>query len=467
MRSSFFGLEVARRAMDAHRLAMDVTGHNIANANTPGYRRQRVLLEPVLAHGINGISKASGSGQMGAGVMAVGIERIRDQFVDMQIRHTTSSLGRWEARRQVLEEIEEIFKEPSDLGLNAMLDRFWISWQELSKGPEDPGRRTSVQQEGVGLASALNLSASRLMDTASELRMDIISIIDQINVMSEGIATLNSEIVRSRAVMGNAADMEDKRDRLIDDLSKLVNITVIEDKEGSVSISAGGWVIVAGREGRKLSTEVDPVSLRIRIVGTDGQQPQINGGRVSGLLDAVNDLIPKYLENLDMVANTLIERTNALHRQGYDLRGDAGQDFFEGNGAFGIAVRKAILDDTGLVAAASSQASPGDGTNALALAQLKDAMTMVAGTATFGGFYTTLITQLGLDTQEAMRSEEVYTGVFSQQNARRQSVSGVSVDEELMGLIKHQYAFDAASRLVNVIDEMLDRIINGTGLVGR
>ncbi|MEA4882364.1 MAG: flagellar hook-associated protein FlgK [Clostridia bacterium] len=442
MYSSFFGLETARRALFAQRAAIDITGHNLANASTPGYRRQRALLVAT--------PPAAGGLAPGTGVTVASIERMRDQFVDTQIRNTLASLGRWEARNGVLEEMQEVFKEPSDIGLSAMMDRFWISWHELSGAARDPGRRTSIQQEGASLASAFNLASTQLKEMSDDIQRNIGAMVGRVNATAANIASINREIIRGQVVGENVSDLLDRRDLLVEELASDVDVTAVEESNGAVNVTVGGRMLVAGPESREISLETP-----------------ITGGRVKGLLEAANQVIPSYLRQIDDLADGVIAAVNQIHRSGFDIEGNPGGDFFEGHGAGGIRVAQAIVNDSGKIAAADAAGSPGNGKNALKIAQLKDVLTMNGGIASFRDFYGGMITGLGLDTQESIRSSDVYAGVLDQQHMRREAVSGVSPDEELLELIKHQAAYDAASRLVNVMDEMLDRLINGTGLVGR
>lgn len=443
LRSSFTGLETARRALFAQRMAIDVTGHNIANANTPGYRRQRAEMVAT--------PPAPGPMQPGTGVRVATIERMRDHFVDMQIRHSRASLGRFEARNDCLEQLQEVFKEPSEIGLSAMMDRFWIAWQELSGGATDPGRRTAVVQEATTLASAFGLISGQLKEASDDIQVNIDSLVHSVNTTAESIARLNHEIVRGGVVGENVSDLMDQRDLLLDQLAHDVNISVVETLEGQVNVSVGSRLLVSGVTAFKMDAN-----------------GSFTGGRIQGLLEAKNEIIPSYQERLDRLAQALRDTVNAQHNAGVDMYGAAGLDFFAGTGAADLAVVDALNADPNKIAASRSATGPGDGSNALAIAQLKDALTIgTPPTASFRDFYGSIITELGLATQESSRAADVYNGVLEQQQMRRDAVSGVSLDEELMQLVRYQAAYDAASRLVSVMDEMLDTLINRTGIVGR
>ena len=443
LRSSFTGLETARRALFAQRMAIDVTGHNIANANTPGYRRQRAEMVAT--------PPAPGPMQPGTGVKVATIERMRDRFVDMQIRHSRASLGRFEARNDCLEQLQEVFKEPSEIGLSAMMDRFWIAWQELSGGATDPGRRTAVVQEATTLASAFGLISRQLKEASDDIQVNIDSLVHSVNATAEGIARLNHEIVRGGVVGENVSDLMDQRDLLLDQLARDVNVTVVETPEGQINVSVGSRLLVSGVTAFKMDAN-----------------GSFSGGRIQGLLEAKNEIIPAYQEKLNQLAQGLKDRVNAQHKAGVDMNGGAGLDFFTGTGAADLAVNDALKGDPNKIAASQSATGPGDGSNALAMAQLKDALAIgTPPTASFRDFYGSIITELGLATQESSRAADVYDGVLEQQQMRRDAVSGVSLDEELMQLVRYQAAYDAASRLVSVMDEMLDTLINRTGIVGR
>jgi len=331
------------------------------------------------------------------------------------------------------------------------MDRFWIAWQELSGGATDPGRRTAVIQEASTLASAFGLISRQLKEASDDIQVNIDSLVHSVNATAESIARLNHEIVRGGVVGENVSDLMDQRDMLLDQLARDVNINVVETPEGQVNVSVGSRLLVSG-----------VTAFKMDVSGS------FAGGRIQGLLEAKNEIIPSYQAKLDQLAQALKDTVNAQHSAGVDMYGDAGLGFFTGTGAADLAVSDALKNDPNKIAASRSGTGPGDGSNALAMAQLKDALAIgTPPTASFRDFYGSIITELGLATQESSRAADVYNGVLEQQQMRRDAVSGVSLDEELMQLIRYQAAYDAASRLVSVMDEMLETLINRTGIVGR
>ena len=241
-----------------------------------------------------------------------------------------------------------------------MMDRFWIAWQELSGNATDPGRRTGVQQEAISLVSAFNLAAGQLNETMDDINQNIRALVHRVNTTASSIAELNSEIVRGSVVGENIADLLDRRDYLVEQLASDVDVAVVEDNSGLVHVTVGGRILVAGTDARELAQDV-----------------LVTGGRIKGLNEAANMIIPGYLKQLDDLANALIEKINEQHKAGYDLFGNPGGEFFEGKGAAGIRLAQSIADDPGLIAAADASESPGNGRNALAIGGLRSTLTMV------------------------------------------------------------------------------------------
>lgn len=467
MRSTFFGIELMRRAMAASQRAMDVTGHNVANAETPGYSRQRVRLETTTPHTLAGVFRPQVAGQLGTGVQVVAIERVRDRFLDDQLRATNGWLGRWEAREEMLGQVEAVLQEPSELGLSGYMDRFFAAWQALSTTPEDMGARTAAIQESEALAQAFVMTRERIQavreDAVTALRSDL----SKINDLADAIVELNIEIARAVVVGDAPNDLLDKRDLLLDELSKLADISVGNANTGMINVTIGGRAIVLGNEARHLDLTIDPTTLDVSLNWGDGSPVNVRTGRIVGLISIINDTVPLYLDTLDELAKSIITEVNAVHASAYDLNGNPAGPFFTGSSAADIAVRADIAEDPRLLGTSASPEATGDGSKAVEVAQLKDKLSMHSGVSTFGDFYSEFVSKVGLDSRAAKRAKEVYENVLESQEDRRDSISGVSMDEELMNMLKYQASYEAAARMITAVDEMLDRLINGTGVVGR
>lgn len=452
MPSTFMSIETARRAMAASRTGIDVTGHNIANANTPGYTRQRAIQTASDAYTVPSLGKPTTAGQLGTGVTVEQIQRVRDNFLDGQIRTETYKLGYWQSQNDALSEIETIFMEPSDNGLNTLLATFWSSWQELSKNAESSPVRTTLVENAVSLANGFNHLYSQLETVKGNLN-DLMQIdINDINSKARQIADLNKQIINIKAAGDQPNDLMDRRDLLLDELAKLTNYEVEDLGNGSIRIKVGSLTLVEG--------DSTPDTMPAAPDSPDWNE--VTGGALAGINKALERL-QSYENDLDILAAGLKNAVNAQHRAGFDLNGDAGGDFFTGSGAKDIAVNTAISADESLVAASSiGKTDPdwgkGDGANALKIAQLQN-QDIVSGT-TSDGFYKNLVARLGVESQESSRMVENQQALVDQLSNRKESISGVSIDEEMTNLLQYQYAYEAAARVVTTLDSMLDTLIN-------
>lgn len=476
MSITFLGFDIARRALSAHRLAMDTAGHNIANANTKGYSRQRVNLAATLPYpgalGRNAVSP----GQLGTGVEVTEISRQRDIFLDNQFRSQNTQLGRWNTREQILTEVEQIFQEPSDQGLRASMDRFWQAWQTLANNPESVAAREAVKQRGVTLVETFRYIDKRLHDFQWNLDTSVRQLTNRINDLAMRIAGVNNQIRTVAATGMEPNDLADERDRLLDELSGLVNIQVTNMPDRTVRVLIGGVALVDGERTAALDTYPDALNngfAALRWEGQAGIPVQVTGGELKAYLEVRDGSLAGYREQVRSLAWALASAVNARHAAGYDLNGAAGGAFFSNVGPLAtfdiqqLDVDPAIAADGRLIAAASTPGAPGDGDNALAVAGLKFTALGAPVNATADDYYRQTIAALGIESQQAQHMAQTQQALVQQVDNQRQSVAGVNLDEEMMSLIQSQHAFEAASRLVTIMDEMMDTIINRMGIAGR
>jgi flagellar hook-associated protein 1 FlgK len=540
MRTTFFGLEIVRKGLQTQQRALDVTGHNIANANTPGYTRQSAIIGTTTPWTVPGMNKAFQAGQIGTGAKVEEIRRIRDSFIDLQVRNESKELGYWEAKADVLQKLEVIINEPSDSGIRTVMDQFWASLQELSKNPESEAVRATVRQRGVAVADTFNHIHRQLRELQEDIGASVKVKVNQINSLATQIRDLNDQIVRIEVgKTDNANDLRDRRDNLLDELSKLVDIKYNEDQYGAVRISIGGKGLVLGSKAALLEAS-DQAGLNglSSVRWQDGGPLNLTSGELLGLIQSMGyqdtatgeskGIIPEMIRELNHLANSIVTAANWVHRQGYPKAGDKGILFFQQerdeNGsllpvnAWSIRVSDAIMADTANIAASLEKNMAGDGRNALALAQLKHLLAVVtdvnylknpppipvamynppgdpegqalpfkdffefyryflaaedgynsnlAPTATFDDFFRGLVGRLGINTQEAERMVLNQQMLVSQQQNRREMMSGVSLDEEMTNMIMFQHAYNAAARTISTMDEMLEVLINRVGIVGR
>lgn len=514
MRSTFMGLEASKRGLFTQQSALYTTGHNISNANTLGYSRQRVNMEATLGYPGTGLNAPKTPGHIGTGVQAQSVQRIRDQFIDRQFRQESNKLGYWESRSQAITQMEDIMAEPSEFGLNESLNQFWKSLQDLSTNPENAGARKVVVQRGIAAAESFNYIHKQLSDIQGNLKNEILTSTKDINSILNQIASLNEQIqaIEPNGYMPN--DLYDARDNLLDELSIYFPIEVSYEPSGGnalpiaegvvkVSIKTNGTPplvnIVTGKDSATLSTALTNTDgyedfEKFTFTGkgaatggdiTQGSMEQSKGKMLSlvnsygyGAAGSEVGYYPKMLADLNRLATAFAGEFNRVHKEGYELNStNKGEDFFVINppstvlGAGSITVNTNIINNPSKVAASSASEEEGNGANALLLGNMKFTALTGPGPTGLGGatiqnFYQSLIGQLGVDGEQANRLTYNSTTIKLTVENNRASVSSVSLDEEMTNMITFQQAYNANARMITVIDETLDKIINGMGRVG-
>lgn len=489
---SFLGLEIARRALLASRQAMDVVGHNVANANTPGYSRQRVDLRTTPPFPEVTSLDYRQVGQLGTGVEVAAVNRLRDLFLDRQYRDQASAAGRWGTREQVLSEVEAIFNEPSAISLRAALDRFWNSWAELANNPESLAARQVVLQQGVALVEAFQNVDRQLKALGDNLNAGVETKVSEINVLAERLASLNAQIGAAAGAGLAPNDLLDQRDLALDQLARLVPISVVYGADGRVRVTVDGTPLVEEGQANPLAVAADPGNanqwaVRWRDFNTS---LTVSGGELGAYLELRDATVASYRAQVADLAWSIANAVNSVHAAGFDLNGNKvsgpppkdWQNFFIDPTAGGLppglpstrsqfvlerlAVNPALQADVRRLAASTSGA-PGDGSNALAAAALRRQTRADLGNTAPDDFYRATVGRLGTEAAEAKRLKDSQAVLVQQIDNQRQNVSGVNLDEEMVDMIRYQHAFNAAARLVNVMDDMLDTVINRMGLAGR
>ncbi|MBN2467038.1 MAG: flagellar hook-associated protein FlgK [Deltaproteobacteria bacterium] len=459
--SDLYGiLGMGREALLAQQKGIDVTGHNIANVNTPGFSRQRVQLqtrEPISFQ----------PGQIGTGVRAQEIQRVYDRFLGVQIRNENQSLGRWESQSGALEKAEMIFNETTGYGLNQAMSEFWNAWQDLSNNPSGQAERTVLIAKSQTLAEQFRDLCGDLNQIRKDVDTSIVGTMEEINLLADQIADLNQKIFQAEVGGQNANDYRDERELLLNQLSSLIDITSFENSEGKVTVLVGnGKPLVENIYSWDLSTESNGDDLHdIVWCDRDGNEvaitDTISGGRVNGWIEVRDVRIPEYLNSLSVLAQGIMAEVNTVHQGGFALNGTTGIDFFEGVSAADIEVNRNIVNDLTLVAAASEPGGlPGDNRNALLISQLQNELTMKGNTATFDDCYNALSSKVGSDVRTTSANLCHQTAISEHLTNYRESISGVSLDEEMINLVEYQHAYDAAAKLIVTVDEMLQTIIS-------
>lgn len=446
MSSTFFGVQTALRGILAQQRALEVTTHNISNAGTTGYTRQATTMVAETPYDTD-------QGLVGAGVDVQGYQRVRDNFIDIQLRAQTMKVGYASARQDGLSQVNGALNEPGDNGLNALLSKFAAAWQDVANTPEDGATRAALVQSAAALSTGFRDLAGQIGVVTGQIGQAATSTIAEINSYGDKIAKLNQSIVSITATGNQPNDLLDQRDALLDELGKLTNVSWTQQANGSVDVTAGGGSLVTGGTAATLSP-ADFTSL--------------TSGKLAALVELRDTTLPGYLATLNGVAKSLADKVNTQHAAGFDLAtGAAGGTFFSytsGNEASTLDLSATIAADPRLIAAsdtspATAGAQAGNGANAIAIAGL-------ISDPTITGTYLSLVNKIGSDTQESTRELANSTALAGTLESRRSSVSGVSLDEEMTNLIKYQRGFQAASRAMNAMDDMIDLIITRTGRAG-
>lgn len=486
MYTSFGSLNTSLQALHSMQQAIQTSSHNVANANTPGYSRQKTVLAPGVPYTVPTNRRFDSFGQVGTGVTIEKMQRFRDSFLDSQIRKETLNRDGWEVRRDILQQAEVVWNEPSDTSVNSRLSEFWTGMKNLSTTPDSASVRTTAINAADDLATTISDTYRQFNDLRDELDSQVARHVDSINGLAQRIAGLNEEIRNVEGVGQQPNDLRDQRDRALTELAGYVNIDIHESESGTMMVSLGGKLLVMDQVASQLRTDADPTNGMLNKVVWDdtgvtvqiggqplegGLSPQaadILGGKLGGTLVARDILVPNEMNRLDSMAATLITEVNTIHRAGFGLDGSTGLDFFTGTGALDIAVNSVVAADTNKVAAATSATSvPGDGYNALLISRLANAQVMNSGTTTLSEYYRAGIAELGQQAQQSVLMTENQDLLVQSLEERQEQISGVSLDEETTNLIQFQHAYQSAARVMTTVDGMLDTVINRMGLVGR
>lgn len=468
MTSAWFGLSIGLSGLRAAQTLLDTAAHNTANASTPGYSRQRVRLVAAPPFSYPAFNRA-GFGQLGTGVNVAAVERVRDVFLDAEIRSQVGASAAWAARRDGLARVETILPEPSSAGLSSVLARFWAAWHDVAAEPTSLAARSALVEQAGTLAAGLNRVARQLADFSAALDDELRVRIGEVNDLGARIAALNAQIQRVVVTGERANDLEDARDALLEELSALITIRAERQADGTITVLVGGTDLVTGDTARSLVVGIDGAG-HVEPRWGWGDPVSLGDGRLAALVALRDGSLASYRSDLDALAAGIADSVNALHATGVDATGTGGGAFFtytSGDAAATLAVDPVVAADPRRVAAAAAAGQAGDGSIAAAIAELRGARILAAGTQTATDFYAGLVGRIGADSRSAREIADGQAVVVDYLRNRRAALSGVSLDEEAADMLRFQHAYAAAARVITAVDEVLDTLINRTGLVGR
>jgi len=463
------GLNTAVKALRAHQLAVDVASHNIANAQSPGFSRQRVLLRPIGVDGSDNFTRDAFLGKVGFGVDASDVNRVRDVFLDYQVRQALGAQAQYGAVSDALGKAELIFNDPTDDGLSTLMANFWNAWHDVVNDPEGSPARTTLIHATTTMTSRIQRAYDDLNLQRDNLNVQLATVAQDINAAASEIASLNLQIKQVELNGDMANDLRDRRDLLLDRLSRLGQVSYSEQQDTSVLVYFGNHELVVSNEARTIRLEPEPGNpgMDRLVFDIDDTVVTSSTGKLRGVLDARDVDLPALVTKLDALASGLITQVNAVHQTGFGLDGTTGTDFLTGTGASDIALNAVLAASPQKIATAAAAGAPGDGSIALSIANLQLANTMATGTQTFDAYYGNLVSVLGADVNRAKGLTESGKLLNDHLETLRQSVAGVNIDEEVTNLAASQHAYEAAARVITSIDEMLDTLITRTGIVGR
>lgn len=558
MTSNIFSvLNTAKLGLLSQQLAIEVTGQNIANVQTEGYSRQEVNFESTNPRSFN-------LGQLGTGVRVAGIERSHDEFLFSQILGEGDTLGQYQVRKDVFDQLEILLSENNGQSLNQSLSSFFASVQDLASNPTGLPERSNMLAEAQNLASVFNNLGESLFQIQQNLDSAISVEVEKINSLAAEVAALNKSIHANEPTTFSANDLRDKRDQKVKELSELIDLNFVDEQDGQISLTLDdGTPLVLQSTAFTLATSINGNNksfLDVEIQDAAGNSTNITssvtGGSLKGYLDMRDTEVEAIRDKLDRLAAGFVQEFNNIHQQGFGIDGTTGNNFFNaltttvetninntgsatltasngdpsnisidkyeitvtgsntftlqnlttgvnegtfnftsgstfnlangfavtisGTPAVGDRFKLSVSDSAARnfsiasgVSSNSNKIAAGlnsstDGGNALQLVELQsklvfDSITLDSsgsGTFTFDEFYSSLVSTVGIESFASQSTLSQQEGILLQLDARRESIAGVSIDEEMINMIKFQQAYNAAARLIGVADELLDTIIS-------
>lgn len=479
---AFGGLYISISGINANKRALDTVSHNIANVNNPSYVRQSAI------HATNGyVTTQVGGHEMGTGVHVEEIRQIRDEFIDVRFRRELGIYGYHYAKADILNEVEMIFNDLSDSGLQNVMNNFWSSWSELYKEPDSLTLRGLVHESAVAFTQTVNHIDMQLDNLQRNLNKEILNKVEEVNGLLKDISDLNGKIKLAEGGGPNikANDFKDMRNEKLDKLSKLIPITYYEKNTGEIAVTLQGRDLVNGDYINPIDIKTDNRGYGYIHWSDTGDKIELGEkGELGGYI-AVRDSIDKeYRVKLDELVNTIASKINTIHESGKDLEENTGTKFFvptDGEITAGNIKVNPDLSNFNKIAVSKSGAA-GDGEAIKEILELREKIEHkmkvkdengneieknFLNNMTFDDFYRDLVDTIGIEGRKAKSIVSNQTVLLKQIEDRKSSISAVSLDEEMTLMLQYQHSYIANSRVVNAIDEMMENIVNRMGVVGR
>ncbi|RNE66690.1 flagellar hook-associated protein FlgK [Cryobacterium tepidiphilum] len=467
--STFGGLSTAYSGLVAARQGLDVVGQNIANANTDGYTRQRVTTSAI--GGSAQMGMFTGGVRVGQGVSVDGIERLGSANLDAQVRSTAGTSGYTAVRANALSSLETSLHEPGENGLSTQLQEFWAAWQDLSNAPGESAQSGLVLSQAGVLVTQIASGYQAVDSQWSEVRADLSGHVDELNNVASRVAELNGQIRSTLASGGNVNELLDQRGTLTTTIASLTGGALQERPDGTVDVLVGGNLLVSGTTAQRLtvtgSSRMDQAGaapVRLQWASSPGTPVAIDGGEIAGGLSllAASGPLAQAAASYNDFATQLAGQVNAIHQGGVSTTGATGLAFFGLDAALPAALGLSVIPtDASGIATGDPASGSQDGGVADAIAQL--GATADSPNRTWASF----VTSIGVATKSELQTASLADLAATSAVDRQLANSGVDLDEENVNMLMFQHAYQGAARVMTAVDEMLDTLINHTGLVGR
>ncbi len=445
--------EISKRGLLTAQRANAAIGHNIANANTDGYSRQRVVLSP-LDMKRNGYS-------LGRGVEVQDIQRLRSNLLDKQIFRAENQLGGLQRKAVVLHQVEGLLITGNENDLDGMIDGFFNALSELSNTPQDKNLRKIVVSKAETMTMKFRNTAEGLSDIKDGVEQKAKTVVGEINSLLKDLAGLNTSISLSEAKGTSDHNSKDIQVQKLKELSGLIDIETKTDKNGALEVTIDGIKVLSGNKVTELKAQVDVLNSRFHVRLENGKAINPGGGQLAADIELYEDILPGMMSELDTLAATIVEEFNAVHRLGHGLDGTGtGQHFFDpaGTMAATIGVDTAIVNDPSLIAASSQPDEPGNNSNLLDLVQLREAPLLNNRSFSFNA--TQLISGPGIELSEIQTQIDSKTSEQTMLMNQQESIAGVNLDEEMTNLIMFQNAYQASARVLGAAQQMYDTLLS-------
>jgi len=463
----FNTLNLGARALTAEQVGVEVTGQNLANASNPAYARQTVQFQ-------TSTPTPSSIGMEGTGVEAVSIQQVRNQLLDGQIQSESSVGGYWNSQQTALQNAQTQLNEFLNLnstsgtsgattgtqGLSSQLNNLFNAFQSVATSPTDPSARLSLVDSAQTLASTFNQTSQNLSTLNGLLNTSVGNDVSSANQLLSDIAGINGQIAKATASGGNANDLVDSREQDLENLANLVNIQTTSNSDGTVSVSIAGQELVTGNKLSDTLATYDSGGGNLLVQTATSATPlTLSGGSIQGTIDARDGTLAALRNNLDTMASSLITQVNGIYKNGYNLNGNSGADFFTGSDAATIGVNPTVVNDPSQIQASGVANAGGDNSVALQLAQLGQQPIAALNNQTLSGAYAQDVQSFGNALSNANDQVTNYNSVNTMLLNQRDSVSGVSLEEETTNLITYQKAYECSAKLISTVDEMLQTVV--------